>query len=98
VLLTGASGSGTSTILRAISAARRGTLVAQDAHVFDGTIRDNLELADPGAGEPELWRALAAVAYHRSAALVIALHDRQAAELPWTPTARVALAATTPTG
>ena len=38
------------------------TLVAQDAHVFDGTIRDNLLLADPAAGEPELWDALAAAA------------------------------------
>jgi ABC-type multidrug transport system fused ATPase/permease subunit len=38
------------------------TLVAQDAHVFDGTIRDNLKLADPGASEPELWAALAGAA------------------------------------
>jgi ABC-type transport system involved in cytochrome bd biosynthesis fused ATPase/permease subunit len=63
VLLTGASGSGKSTILRAI--AGRGehvTLVAQDAYVFDGTIRDNLRLADPAAGERELWEALAAAA------------------------------------
>jgi ABC-type multidrug transport system fused ATPase/permease subunit len=37
-------------------------LVAQDAHVFDGTIRENLALADPGATEPELWAALAASA------------------------------------
>jgi ATP-binding cassette subfamily C protein CydC len=63
VLLTGASGTGKSTILRAISGRpERVTLVAQDAHVFDGTIRDNLELADPAAGEPELWAALAAAA------------------------------------
>jgi ATP-binding cassette, subfamily C, bacterial CydC len=63
VLLTGASGTGKSTILRAISGRpERITLVAQDAHVFDGTIRDNLKLADPTASEPELWRALAAAA------------------------------------
>jgi ATP-binding cassette subfamily C protein CydC len=181
VLLTGASGTGKSTILRAISGQRasgvhvciggadaasidpeelaeRVALVAQDAHVFDGTIRDNLKLADPAAGERELWRALAAAALddtvaafpagldspvgpgeaalsggqHRrlsvaqgllrradallldeptegldtataarllagvrafdpSAALMIALHDRQSPALPWTPTARVEL-------
>jgi len=85
VLLTGASGAGKSTILRAISgqparcvraqlagvdAASIGpealtehvTLVAQDAHVFDGTIRDNLQLADPTSSEPQLWKALAAAA------------------------------------
>lgn len=38
----------------------RVTRVAQDAHVFDGTIRDNLALADPNAGEERLWEALAA--------------------------------------
>lgn len=38
------------------------TLVAQDAHVFDGTIRDNLLLADPHAGDVDLWAALAAAA------------------------------------
>jgi ATP-binding cassette, subfamily C, bacterial CydC len=85
VLLTGASGTGKSTILRAITGrptpgihAHLGgvdaagidpealtehvTLVAQDAHVFDGTIRDNLELADPAADETQLWSALAAAA------------------------------------
>jgi ATP-binding cassette, subfamily C, bacterial CydC len=63
VLLTGVSGTGKSTILRAMSGQPgQVTLVAQDAHVFDGTIRDNLRLADPAAGEPELWAALAAAA------------------------------------
>jgi len=63
VLLTGASGTGKTTILRAISGRpEHVTLVAQDAHVFDGTIRDNLKLADPAAGDPELWNALAAAA------------------------------------
>src|SRR5205807_6576556 len=38
------------------------TLVAQDAHVFDGTIRDNLLLADPHAGDVDLWAALEAAA------------------------------------
>ena len=63
VLLTGASGTGKTTILRAITGqAQRVTLVAQDAHVFDGTIRENLKLADPAASEPELWKALGAAA------------------------------------
>jgi len=34
-------------------------LSAQDPHVFDATIRANLLLARPGAGDDELWRALA---------------------------------------
>jgi ABC-type transport system involved in cytochrome bd biosynthesis fused ATPase/permease subunit len=38
----------------------RVTLVAQDAHVFDGTIRENLLLACPTATEGELEAALAA--------------------------------------
>jgi ABC-type transport system involved in cytochrome bd biosynthesis fused ATPase/permease subunit len=63
VLLTGASGTGKSTILRTISEQLgQVTLVAQDAHVFDGTIRENLQLADPAASEPELWKALGATA------------------------------------
>ncbi|WP_030746848.1 ABC transporter ATP-binding protein [Streptomyces griseus] len=36
-------------------------LVNQEHHVFVGTLRDNLLLARPGAGDPELWTALAAV-------------------------------------
>ena len=71
VLLTGPSGTGKSTILRAISAERiveRVTLVAQDAHVFDGTIRDNLQLAAPDATDTELWEALRAVAFDDSVA------------------------------
>jgi ATP-binding cassette subfamily C protein CydC len=187
VLLCGPSGTGKSTILRAISGQRvpsvrvclagvdaasidpdelveRVTRGAQDAHVFDGTIRDNLELADPAAGEHEFWGALAAAAldetvaafpagldtpvgpagaalsggqrrrlsvaqcllrradallldeptegldtataarllagvraFDPSAALVIALHDRQSPALPWTPTARIELAPATAT-
>lgn len=38
------------------------TLVAQDAYVFDGTIRDNLSLADPVASETDMWAVLDAVA------------------------------------
>jgi ATP-binding cassette subfamily C protein CydC len=183
ILLTGASGTGKSTMLRAISGqpapgvdvhlggveaasidpeelAGHVTLVAQDAYVFDGTIRDNLRLAAPAAGERELWEALAAAAlddtvaafpagldtpvgpggqalsggqrrrlsvaqgllrrakvllldeptegldtptaarllagvreFDPGAALVIALHDRQAPVLPWTPTGRIELQA-----
>ena len=183
MLLTGASGAGKSTVLRAITGApvsgieiRLGgtdpailrpddvanlvTLVAQDAHVFDGTIRDNLLLADPNAIELDLWDALDASALSETVAalaagldtpvrpggaalsggqrrrlsvaqgvlrrpavllldeptegldtvtagrllagvrtavpdavIVIALHDRQSPELPWTPTHRVHLSA-----
>ena len=184
LLLTGASGAGKSTVLRAITGspaagveirlddidpatitaediARRVTLIAQDAHVFDGTIRDNLLLADPEAGEAKLWDALAAAALAGTVAgftagldtqvgpggealsggqrrrlsvaqgvlrrpavllldeptegldgttardllggvraaipdavLVIALHDRQAPALPWTPMQQIQLSRT----
>ncbi|MGB3681275.1 MAG: thiol reductant ABC exporter subunit CydD [Rubrobacteraceae bacterium] len=33
-------------------------VAAQDAHLFDATIRENLLLADPDAGEDDLWPAL----------------------------------------
>lgn len=36
-------------------------LCGQDAHLFNTSVRENLLLAAPGAGEEELWRALAAV-------------------------------------
>jgi len=65
VLITGPSGSGKTTILRDIAnqlSAAGVTFVAHDAHVFDTTIRENLMLADPAAGEPALWHALAATA------------------------------------
>jgi ATP-binding cassette, subfamily C, bacterial CydC len=181
LLLTGASGVGKSTVLRAITGspasgvhirlsdidpatvapediAARVTLVAQDAHVFDGTIRENLLLADPAAGEPELRGALAAAALLQTVAgfsagldtpvgpggealsggqrrrlsvaqgvlrrpavllldepidaldsdtarellvgvraavpeavIVLALHDRQVPDLPWTPTRQIQL-------
>ena len=37
-------------------------LIAQDAHVFTTSVRENLLLARRGATEPELWAALEAVA------------------------------------
>jgi ABC-type multidrug transport system fused ATPase/permease subunit len=42
---------------------RRGTvaLVTQEHHVFRGTLRDNLAMARPGAGDEEMATALAAV-------------------------------------
>lgn len=36
-------------------------LVNQEHHVFVGSLRDNLRLARPGAGDAELWAALGAV-------------------------------------
>ncbi|RSO10418.1 ABC transporter [Streptomyces sp. WAC 06783] len=38
---------------------RRVGLCAQDAHIFDSSIRENLRLARTGADEDELWAALA---------------------------------------
>ncbi|MFF9090308.1 ABC transporter ATP-binding protein [Streptomyces sp. NPDC014991] len=40
---------------------RQVVLVTQEHHVFLGTVRDNLLIAEPGAGEAELWAALEAV-------------------------------------
>jgi ATP-binding cassette subfamily C protein CydC len=100
VLLTGASGAGKSTILRAIcgrpapgvhvrvagadaagidpaALVEHVTLVAQDAHVFDGTIRDNLRVAAPEAAEHELWDALAAAALDDTVAAFPAGLDTQ---------------------
>ncbi len=36
------------------------SLVSQQAHMFNASVRDNLLIARPGATEPELWQALAA--------------------------------------
>jgi len=36
-------------------------LVTQDTHLFAGTLADNLRLADAGAADSDLWRALDAV-------------------------------------
>ncbi|BBF98812.1 MULTISPECIES: ABC transporter ATP-binding protein [Pseudonocardia] len=44
-------------------------LITQDHHVFDDTVRDNLRLARPDAGDRDLLRALAAVGAHRVADL-----------------------------
>ncbi|MFB7498293.1 ABC transporter ATP-binding protein [Streptomyces sp. NPDC056161] len=40
---------------------RQVVLVTQEHHVFLGTVRDNLLIAEPAATEEELWAALAAV-------------------------------------
>ncbi|MFI7396145.1 ABC transporter ATP-binding protein [Streptomyces tendae] len=40
---------------------RQVVLVTQEHHVFLGTVRDNLLIAEPTAGDEELWAALAAV-------------------------------------
>ncbi|MFJ6836755.1 ABC transporter ATP-binding protein [Streptomyces sp. NPDC091209] len=40
---------------------RHVVLVTQEHHVFLGTVRENLLIAEPAAGEAELWAALAAV-------------------------------------
>ncbi|MEU1163880.1 ABC transporter ATP-binding protein [Streptomyces sp. NPDC005921] len=40
---------------------RQVVLVTQEHHVFLGTVRDNLLIAEPTAGDDELWTALTAV-------------------------------------
>lgn len=40
---------------------RQVVLVTQEHHVFLGTLRDNLRIAEPAATDAELWAALAAV-------------------------------------
>jgi ATP-binding cassette, subfamily C, bacterial len=40
---------------------RQVVLVTQEHHVFLGTVRDNLLIAEPGASDAELWAALTAV-------------------------------------
>ncbi|MGW4660609.1 ABC transporter ATP-binding protein, partial [Streptomyces sp. NPDC004279] len=40
---------------------RQVVLVTQEHHVFLGTVRDNLRIADPSATDESLWAALAAV-------------------------------------
>jgi ATP-binding cassette subfamily C protein len=40
---------------------RQVVLVTQEHHVFLGTVRDNLLIAEPGATDEELWSALTAV-------------------------------------
>jgi ATP-binding cassette, subfamily C, bacterial CydC len=161
VLLTGASGSGKSTLLRQITSecpTHMVAMVAQDAYVFDGTVRENLQLAAAHATDEDLWDALRGAAledavaefpagldtpvgpggemlsggqrrrlgvamgllrrtsvllldeptegldastaarllcgvraHNASTAIVIALHDRQSLDTPWTPTARIEL-------
>lgn len=70
VCLVGASGAGKTTLallLAGVLTPRSGqvrvtgriALVAQEDHVFHGTVRDNLTLARPEASDGELWPALA---------------------------------------
>ncbi|MBR8639558.1 ABC transporter ATP-binding protein [Streptomyces tuirus] len=40
---------------------RQVVLVTQEHHVFLGTVRDNLRIAEPAATDEELWKALAVV-------------------------------------
>ncbi|MYS95501.1 MULTISPECIES: ABC transporter ATP-binding protein [Streptomyces] len=40
---------------------RQVVLVTQEHHVFLGTVRDNLRIAEPSAGDEELWKALSVV-------------------------------------
>jgi ATP-binding cassette subfamily C protein len=40
---------------------RQVVLVTQEHHVFLGTVRDNLRIAEPAAADEQLWSALAAV-------------------------------------
>ncbi|MEU5836629.1 ABC transporter ATP-binding protein [Streptomyces diacarni] len=47
--------------MRAEDVRRHVALVNQEHHVFVGTLRDNLLLASPKAGDHQLWSALAAV-------------------------------------
>ncbi|WP_369181790.1 ABC transporter ATP-binding protein [Streptomyces mutabilis] len=44
---------------------RQVVLVTQEHHVFLGTVRDNLLVAEPGATDERLWSALAAVGAER---------------------------------
>ncbi|WP_420842424.1 ABC transporter ATP-binding protein [Glycomyces paridis] len=77
VALVGSSGAGKSTLAALVAgvlepdagtvavAARPGgqavALVTQEVHVFDGTLRENLDLVRPGASDAELEAALRAV-------------------------------------
>ncbi|GAP46230.1 ABC transporter ATP-binding protein [Streptomyces azureus] len=40
---------------------RQVVLVTQEHHVFLGSVRDNLRIAEPSAGDEELWKALSVV-------------------------------------
>ena len=70
VLLMGASGAGKTTLLNAIAGelplqsgellAQRCSWMTQRCELFQDSLRDNLRLADPQAGDEQLWAALAA--------------------------------------
>lgn len=90
--VTGPSGAGKSTLLRLVAGrlapssgavAREGgqmAWVGQRPYFFQGTIADNLRVADPGAAEDSLWLALRAVGL---ADVVAALPGGLSAELTW---------------
>ena len=58
--LVGATGAADVRTLDGDDVRRAVGLCEQDPHIFDGTLADNLRLARPGAGVPELEAALAA--------------------------------------
>ncbi len=69
IALVGPSGSGKTTVASIIAGLHRPrsgsvhvngrvALVPQRPYLFDGSVADNLRLADPGASEAELWSAL----------------------------------------
>jgi ATP-binding cassette subfamily C protein len=67
VALVGSSGAGKSTLAAIVAGvldpgsgtvAGSAALVTQEVHVFDGTLRENLDLVKPGAGDDELLAAL----------------------------------------
>ncbi|MDN5746489.1 MAG: ABC transporter ATP-binding protein/permease [Nocardioidaceae bacterium] len=83
VAIVGASGTGKTTlagVVAGIHTPENGTVtrpthtavITQEAHVFTGTLRDNLTLAAPGASDDEVSAALAAIG---ASALIAPLPD-----------------------
>jgi thiol reductant ABC exporter CydC subunit len=60
LVLVGATGAADVRALAGDQVRRAVGLCEQDPHIFDGTLADNLRLASPGAGAPELEAALRA--------------------------------------
>jgi ATP-binding cassette subfamily C protein CydC len=62
VAVVGASGTGKTTLLRALAERIPGAVhTTEDAHVFATTVRENLRIADPGASDEALVAALRGV-------------------------------------